>query len=244
MLIALAVQFDWELDQMDVVGAYLNATLPDDEVLYMDPIPGLHDGSNKVHRVVKSLYGLKQAGRAWNTALNDFLTMRGYQRLNADHCAYMRTTGHDFTILAVHVDDMAILAPNRQVMDAAKQEISSKFPCKDLSLMRRMVGLEVHRNRGSKTIHLSQGLYIRKVLARFGMNSANPTHTPLLTNENLTKMEDLPTLCNDEPYAELVGSLMYAAVGSRPDLTHTVSALSQFTTRYERQHWMAAKRTL
>ena len=50
-----------------------------------------------------------------------------------------------------------------------------------------------------------------------------------LTNENLTKTEDLPTLCNNKPYAELVGSLIYAAVGSRPDLAHTVSALSQFT---------------
>ena len=136
MLIALTTQFDWELDQMDIVGAYLNATLPDDEVLYMDPIPGLHDGSNKVHRVVKSLYRLKQAGCAWNTALNDFLMTRGYQRLNTDHCTYMCTTGHDFTILVVHIDNMAILAPNRQIMNAAKQEISSKFPCKDLSLMR------------------------------------------------------------------------------------------------------------
>ena len=68
--------------------------------------------------------------------LNDFLTMRGYQQLNADHCTYIYTTGHDFTILAVHIDDMAILAPNRQVMDTAKQEISSKFPCKDLEPMR------------------------------------------------------------------------------------------------------------
>ena len=89
MLIALTVQFDWELDQMDVVGTYLNATLPDDKILYMDPIPGLHDGSSKVHRVVKSLYGLKQAGCIWNTVLNDFLTMRGYQQLNTDHCTYM-----------------------------------------------------------------------------------------------------------------------------------------------------------
>ena len=79
VLIALAAQFDWELDQMDVVGTYLNATLPNDKVLYIDPIPGLHDSSNKVHRVVKSLYRLKQAGCAWNTALNNFLTMRGYQ---------------------------------------------------------------------------------------------------------------------------------------------------------------------
>ena len=102
----------------------------------MDPIPGLHNGSSKVHRVVKLLYRLKQAGHAWNTVLNDFLTTRGYQQLNTDHYAYMHTTGHDFTILAVHIDDMAILAPNRQIIDAAKQEISSKFPCKDLGLMR------------------------------------------------------------------------------------------------------------
>ena len=93
-----------------------------------------------------------------------------------------------------------------------------------------MVGLKVYRNRGSKTINLSQGLYIHKVLACFGMNSANPIHIPLSTNKNLTKMEDIPTLCNDELYAERVGSLMYTAVGSRPDLTHMVSALSQFTT--------------
>ena len=85
-----------------------------------------------------------------------------------------------------------------------------------------MVGLEVHRNRRSKTIHLSQGPYIHKVLTHFSMNLVNPTHTLLSTNKNLIKTEDLPTLCNDEPYAELVGSLMYAAVGSRPDLTHMV----------------------
>ena len=93
-----------------------------------------------------------------------------------------------------------------------------------------MVGLEVHRNRGSKIIHLSQGPYIHKVLACFGMNSVNPTHTLLLTNKNLTKMKDILTLCNDKPYAKLVGLLMCIAVGSRPDLTHIVSALSQFTT--------------
>ena len=79
MLIALAMQFDWELDQIDIVGIYLNATLPDDEILYIDPISGLHDSSSKVYRVVKLLYRLKQAGCAWNMALNNFLTMRGYQ---------------------------------------------------------------------------------------------------------------------------------------------------------------------
>ena len=64
---------------MDVVGIYLNVTLPDDEILYIDLIPGLHDGSSKVYRVVKLLYRLKQAECVWNMALNNFLTMRGYQ---------------------------------------------------------------------------------------------------------------------------------------------------------------------
>ena len=91
-----------------------------------------------------------------------------------------------------------------------------------------MVGLKVHRNRKSKTIHLLQGPYIHKVLTRFGMNSVNPTHTPLSTNENLMKTEDLPTPYNNELYAELVGSLMYTAVGSRPDLTHSISLKSVY----------------
>ena len=56
---ALTTLFDWEMDQMDIIGAYLNTTLSDDKVIYMDPIPGLHNNSNKVHRVVKLLYRLK-----------------------------------------------------------------------------------------------------------------------------------------------------------------------------------------
>ena len=76
VLIVLAVQFDWKLDQMDVVGAYPNTTLLDDEVLYINPIPGIHDSSK-------------------------------------NHYTYMHTIGHNFMILAVHIDDMVILALNR-----------------------------------------------------------------------------------------------------------------------------------
>ena len=61
VLIVLTVQFNWKLDQIDIVGVYLNVTLPDNEVLYIDPIPGLYNSSNKVYRVVKLLYRLKQA---------------------------------------------------------------------------------------------------------------------------------------------------------------------------------------
>ena len=94
--------------------------------------------------------------------------------------------------------------------------------------MRQIVGLKVYRNRRSKTIHLLQGPYIHKVLTHFSMNLVNPTHTPLSTNKNLTKTEDIPTLCNDKSYAGLIGSLMYTAVGSRPDLTHSISLKSVY----------------
>ena len=63
---------------MDVVGAYLNTTLPDNEVIYIDPISGLYNNNNKVHRVVKSLYRLKQVGHVWNTELNAHLTNNRY----------------------------------------------------------------------------------------------------------------------------------------------------------------------
>ena len=73
MLLMLVAIHNWEADQMVIVGVYLNTTLPEEEVVYMDPIPGLEDSSGWVLRVIKSLYGLKQAGHVWNNKINSFL---------------------------------------------------------------------------------------------------------------------------------------------------------------------------
>ena len=89
LIIAIATGLGWEIDQLDVVGAFLNAELPETEVVYMRQPPGFDDGSGRYLRLVKALYGLKQAGRAWNERFNRFLTEKGWLRTKSDECVYV-----------------------------------------------------------------------------------------------------------------------------------------------------------
>ena len=82
ILLAIAIQLNLEIHQMDVVGAYLNGELI--EEIYMKQIPGYEDGSNKVLQLKKTLYGLKQAGRVWNRRLHEALTELDFNRLYSD----------------------------------------------------------------------------------------------------------------------------------------------------------------
>jgi hypothetical protein len=86
-VLALAVNLDWEIEQMDVKGAFLNGLLRED--VYMQQPDGYSDGTNCVCRLVKTLYGLKQAGREWNKVLDMKMAERGFMRLEADPCAYI-----------------------------------------------------------------------------------------------------------------------------------------------------------
>jgi hypothetical protein len=87
VILALAVNFGWELMQMDVKGAYLNGNL--EEEVYMLQPDGFGDGTNKVCHLIKTLYGLKQAGREWNKVLDAHLKGKGFKNLEADPCAYI-----------------------------------------------------------------------------------------------------------------------------------------------------------
>ena len=244
IIIALAAKFGWELDQVDVVGAYLNGVLPEGEDVYMEQPPGYDDGSGLVLKLNKALYGLKQAGRVWNQQLNKFLLETGWKRLISDQCIYIRRRNGTITVLAVHVDDMAIGGDSIAEKDLAKAELASKFEITDMGPLRTIVGLEVSRDRNNGTITLSQGAYIRRVLKKFNMDNANPVTTPLDISANLTKPDPNATAANDVPYAELIGSLMYAAICTRPDISFAVGLLSRFTANPEHRHWNAAKRVL
>src|SRR3954470_11417321 len=105
VLLAIAANLGWEAEQMDVVGAYLNGEL--EETIYMCQPIGFTDGMAKVAWLNKSLYGLKQSGRVWNTKLNDMFQRLGFERLKADQCIYKQQNNNKFIVIVVHVDDMA-----------------------------------------------------------------------------------------------------------------------------------------
>ena len=103
----------------------------------------------------------------------------------------------------------------RKVKDALKSE----FDCKDLGDVRYILGLEV--NFTHKGIELSQCGYIKKVLLKYGMIDCRPVSIPLDPNSLLRKTDPGTGIDNINEYQSMIGSLMYAVIGTRPDLTHT-----------------------
>ena len=112
----------------------------------------------------------------------------------------------------------------------------------DLGEMKKILGLRVERNHEKGTLKISQEPYIDIILTRFHMQDANSVSTPLSKSVTLTmtsKDTDLPKI--DVPYAKAVGSLMYATLGTRPDLAFAIQHLSKFTTSYGPEPWTALK---
>lgn len=240
-ILSIAASLDLEIDQVDVVGAYLNSELEED--IYMRQPPGFDDNSGRVARLLKALYGLKQAGRAWNTKLNHILVfVLNFTRLHADFCVYVRRSGNALIIIVIHVDDMAICASNRTIMDALKKDLSQHLTITDLGPIRFFLGLHIERNRSARTILLHQSKYISTIVDRFNLSNAHPVSTPL--DPSIRLIPSTTSNSSDFPYATAIGSLMYAAVSTRPDISYAVQTLSQFTSNFDNSHVTAVKHVL
>jgi hypothetical protein len=238
LLLALAARYNLQIHVVDVVGAYLNGKL--DEEIYMQQPELYEDGTTRVCRLHRTLYGLKQSGRVWNLQLNSSFLKLGYTRLISDQCVYIRHHNSDIAIVAVHVDDMTVLTSSPALMEQVESELNSEFSIKKLGEIRQLLGMEITRTKNS--IRLTQVQYITKILEKYQMDKCNPVATPIDPNVTLAKLPDgtsYPEI--QHVYQHMVGSLLYAAITTRPDIAHAVQALSQFNTNPGPVHLTAVK---
>lgn len=155
----------------------------------------------------------------------------------------------NISIIGVHVDDMGLFCTSVEERERAKAELKKEFPINDLGEPELLLGLKITRDRKKRTITISQTHYIDSLLEKFGMTDANPASTPLAYSTTLSKQmspktqEEIDAM-KDIPYQVVVGSLMYAAICTRPDISHAVGLVSQFSTCYGPQHWTAVKHIL
>jgi hypothetical protein len=141
---------------MDVKSAFLNGDLT--ETVYVQQPPGFIIGdSDKVLRLKKALYGLRQAPRAWNAKLDKEMIALGFERSKLEHAVYKRNSGKSFLIVGVYVDDLIISGPSVQDIFRFKVEMRRKFNMSDLGLLSYYLGIEV--KQGGGTITLSQSAY-------------------------------------------------------------------------------------
>lgn len=248
-ILHIGAQRNWLLRQFDMKTAFLYGEL--EEEIYMRQPKGYEEKGKEDHIALlqKGLYGLKQGGRQWNKKLHAAMTGFSYQRITVDHCMYTRTTDKGTSIVAIHVDDMLASASSEQEMDALKKDLQSLFEIKDLGDVHWLLGVAITRDQQSHTVTLSQAAYVDTIVSRFKMEKAYPVSTPLEPGVRLSvsmcpKDEKGKTKMAKKPYQMIVGSLMYTAITTRPDISFAVQQLSQFSSNPGRQHWKAAKRVV
>lgn len=171
----------------------------------------------------KALYGLKQGGRQWQRKLSHALQELELKPLNSDASVYAARRGEKTLLVATYVYDIIAASNDSHWIEEFKTSLSKRFDIKDLGRLHHCLGLEF--NEKDRVIHISQTGYVNDILKRFGMESCKPAATPLDANQKLTQAKEP---LNDEsyPYRELIGSLMYLALGTRPDICFAVNSLS------------------
>jgi transposase InsO family protein len=237
-LLAIAAQEDLEVDHLDIKTAFLNGEL--EEEIYMQPPEGFPPKeAGNVWKLKKSIYGLKQAARMWYKKFKSSLDEMGFQRTNSDHAVFTRRTG-GFACVAFHVDDTLIITRDEAMKSRVKEEISHHFETKDLGKVKLFCGFEITRDRSARTITVGQERYNKIILERFGLENARPVTTPMAINLQLERQEN--ATIDVHLYQSMLGSLMYAAVGTRPDISFAVNTLAQHASAPGEEHLRALKR--
>ncbi|RVW94373.1 Retrovirus-related Pol polyprotein from transposon RE1 [Vitis vinifera] len=225
----------------DVKNAFLHGELS--EEVYMDLPPGCmvsEKQCQKVCKLKKSLYGLKQSPRAWFGRFTKSMRAFGYRQSNSDHTLFLKKQHGKITTLIVYVDDMVVTGNDPEERKALQNYLSREFEMKDLGPLKYFLGIEV--SRSSEGIFLSQRKYALDLLQETGMSGCQPVNTPI--EEGLKLCVEPNQVSTDKGrYQRLVGRLMYLA-HTRPDLAYALSVVSQYMHNPGEQHMNAVMRIL
>ena len=240
-LLAMAAARDLEIHQLDIKTAFLNGELEED--VWIQQPPGYDTGGDGMAcHLHKSLYGLKQAPRAWHTKLKEELEALGFIPSAADPALFLKA-GPDPVYLLTYVDDILVITGSITELRATKDQIMAAFEARDLGEASFFLGMDIIRDRNNRTIRLAQTRLTASLLSKYGMEEAKSVSTPLSTATKLTKDgEPLDTSTNG--YSQLIGSLMYLSVCTRPDIAQAVGALARYMAAPTGSHWQAAKGVL
>ncbi|KAF0639715.1 hypothetical protein FPSE5266_01344 [Fusarium pseudograminearum] len=238
-IFAIAAALDLEVEQMDVKTAFLYGDI--DEDIYISQPEGFHDGTERVCKLNKALYGLKQAPRIWYNTLSSYLAELGFKPLYSDIGVFIKGS----TFIAVYVDDLLLVGPNKKEIKKIKSMLSDRFKMTDLGPCEYYLGMSVRRDRPNRAIYLSQYAYIQKLLEEFELWDCNPVSTPVAISK-FNPVDDRYRVTPELKtwFARAIGSLMYAMLGTRPDIAYGVSLCSRYLGNPTDEHQTAVKRIM
>ena len=222
-IIAIAASKGWTIKQGDVPTAFLNSDVK--EEVYMDLPEGYSSKSISVARLRKALYGLKQAPREWYLLLRKFVLEQGFIQSKVDTCIYILKTATNHILCGIYVDDIIVTGVN---FDEFCSSLEKKFGMEAFELLAWYLGINVKRQEDG-SITLDQNNYIQDKIEEFQQFLPLKGASTQLPADYMTRLAgDNGEAEKDFPYSEMIGSLMYAMNGTRPDLAFPLSILCSF----------------
>ncbi|GJW53773.1 putative ribonuclease H-like domain-containing protein [Tanacetum coccineum] len=238
IFLAFASYMGFIVYQMDVKSSFLYGTI-DEEVYVSQPL-GFIDPKfpKKVYKVVKALYGLHQAPRAWYATLYTFLEKSGYKRGTIDKTLFIKRDKKDIMLVQVYVDDIIFGFTKKSWCDEFEALMKSRFQMSSICELTFFLGLQVKQKEDR--IFISQDKYVVEILKKFDFMSVKTASTPIETQKPLVKDEEAADV-DVHLYRSMIGSLMYLTA-SIPDIMFTVCACSRFQVTPKTSHLHAVKR--
>lgn len=236
LLLSEAGTKGYSVNQYDIKTAFLNGKL--DEEIYLEQPPGFKRG-NKVYRLKKCLYGLKQAAHVWNQTLHESLIKNGCVQNETDKCLYRKDESGKICFIIIHVDDMLTATNDKEFSMELMRKIGMDFEIKDLGKVKNYLGIDVEEINGEYFI--SQKDHIDKIVKEIGLVDGKESKFPLDTGYYKLEGKELST---NEEYRKMIGMLLYLSTKSRPDIAASVAILSQKVSKPRDCDWNEVKRVV
>ncbi|GJQ94217.1 putative ribonuclease H-like domain-containing protein [Tanacetum coccineum] len=223
LFLAFASYMGFTVYQMDVKSAFLYGTI--EEEVYVHQPPGFVDPAhpNKVYKVIKALYGLHQAPRAWYETLSSFLMENGFRRGTIDKTLFIKKKKSDIMLVQVYVDDIIFGSTKKSMCTEFEDCMHKRFQMSSMGELTFFLGLQVKQQPDG--ICISQDKYVADILKKFDFWSIKTATTPIKSNKPLVKDEDGEDV-DVHVYRSMIGSLIYLTA-SRPDIMSVFCACAR-----------------
>lgn len=239
-MLAIARAKGWEVDHVDVKGAFLHATFPKEDRTWvrLPTVEGVPSVSSHIVQLNKSLYGLRQAPKHFYEHFSSEVAAIKLTRSNVTDCMFTRG-GESLCYVIVYVDDLMIIRSER-VFAQVKKDLARLFTVTDLVKCSYFLGIKIYRTDSG--MHIAQEVYGRQVVQRLPFAHCKPNRSPLplahpLYEERQTLQDFEKTEMQDMPFRSVLGVRLYLATRTRPDLATAVSLLDKFQADPGPQHW-------
>jgi hypothetical protein len=249
LILATAAKHGWKIRQLDVVAAFLAGDL--DEYVVMKLPAWLHSQFGEYVQVLKSLYGLKQAGRIWWKLLQGFLESIGFRSTETDETVMikeeliMENDKGCLIVIGIYVDDMLVTGPNEEENDKVAKQLMGRFEIQDMGEARNVLGIRILRKGGILSIDQSQ--YAAEMVKEFLYDNGNAVFaTPMATNAVTTLATDPGKrldAAEEHQFLQMLGKCNWLC-NTRPDITFAVHKIQQFSAHPCSNHRLALFRVI